>query len=633
MTSQEYKNNLTLLKKYSDAYYQGIPIATDEEYDKLYQDVVKYETDNNINNKTSITQQVGAKYKTNKIEHPTKMYSLNNVFDIEELEEWYNRVTNGDNMSLVVMPKYDGCSCNLIYQDGKLVEALTRGDGIRGESILHNVKYISNIPTSINISGRVELRGEIVIFKDTFETLNNSRIEEGLIPFSNPRNLASSSVRVKNIDISNRGLKFLLWGMITPSSLDYYTSQFDLVKDVMEIEDNIFKVNNIDTLIDKVKYLENIRNHRPYITDGLVIRINSLRLSEMMGYNNKYPKYAVAYKFPPIESITKLLDVNWQVGRTGNVTPVGILEPVTVGDVTVSNVTLHNISYIKNLDLKIGDSISIIRSGDVIPKISLVLIDRRKDVSDISIPRVCPDCKTKLINNGAYKVCTNRSCPSRVVASIVHFASKKAMNIDGLGDIVVQMLYDNDIVKSIEDLYKLSTESLENISYFGNIRMKKILEAIESTQGIELSRLIFGLGIDNIGEVASRKLATLGLDWYLQPLDVLSKVTGLNTTLVSTIHNYDKNTIKFLQDSIQPTIPVIEKNLNLTIVITGSLSLPRHELVNRLTKYNITVTSSVTKKIDYLVIGNNPTDHKVKKAKELNIKIINESDLLKLLSI
>lgn len=642
ITENNYKPTVQLLKKYSEEYYNGTPLVTDQEYDELYHKVLAYEKANKINNKDSITNKIGSNSKAKKRDHLSKMYSMEDIFSIEELEDWYESKTNGDTVAMTVMPKYDGCSLNLIYKNGKLVEGISRGDGTRGEPIPTEVlKVIQGIPTTIDLkttdNSPLEIRGEVIIPLEVFDKLNESRIEQGLPTFSNPRNLASSSIRVTNVSVADRGLTFIPWGIGSgwdklPENQTYIDTLRILNTVGFTREVNVFLIKDIETLIDKIKYLDGIRDSLPYMVDGAVIRVNGLRLAEIMGYTNKCPRYNVAYKFQAQEASTTLLDVKWQVGRTGVVTPVGLIDTVKIGGVNVWRVTLHNTNYIKNLNLKIGDTISIIRSGDVIPKISMVFTDRRTGVErDISVPRVCPECKTKLETSGAYKVCPNLNCSGRVTGSIIHYGSKKAMNIDGLGETVAETLYETGLVRELKDLYSLSYDNLVSIAKIGDKTAKNLLEAIQDSKGMELRRFIFGLGIEGIGEVASNKLANLGASWYNLTVEELSSSTGLNPIIVSRIAEL-KDKIHELQAIVAPIIPEVLKTIPWKIAVTGTISTSRSEFEKMLRNYGMEVQNSVTKDTTYLVAGDGPVGTKHQSAVKFSVAVVDEPKFLELLN-
>ena len=625
MDNIEYKDSLELLQLWSKKYYEGNPIATDEEYDKLYHKVKEYEKANNVDNKDSITNTIGSKNLSNKIEHLVKMYSMEDIFSPKEIEEW---LTNKVTEQYYIMPKYDGCSLNLTYDNGKLIRAVTRGDGTRGESVLHNIPYVKGIPMYIEYKGKIEIRGEIVIPKNKFEELNLKRIELDLPTFSNPRNLASGSIRVKNENIEDRHLTFVPWGLgYNDIKLPTYDAWLNWLKGLGFSFDSYGKVVTKDKVVSYCNYLEEHRDELKYQLDGAVIRVNDLSYHEALGYTDKYPKGMVAFKFKAIEVVTILKDVRWQVGKTGVITPVGILNPIDVSGVVVTNVTLHNVNYIKTMDIKIGDTISIIRSGDVIPKIANVFKGRRTG-SEVTIPepKVCPSCNSEVAILGAYTVCSNDECPSRVINKIIHYGSKKACNINGLGDKVVEQLYNAGYIKDVKDLYKLTLEDLLVLDGFSKVKANNLLEAIDGSKGIPLSRFIYGLNIPTVGEVNARSLSKLGYNWYNTPANLLIANDNLGIKSVDSILEYvnkNKQNIIELMGIVQPSLDIITTT-NVKVVITGTLSKSRDDFKELLESKGVTVSNSVTKDVNYLIIGSEPGSSKLTKAKSLGILTLTE---------
>lgn len=625
MDNIEYKDSLELLKLWSKKYYESTPIATDEEYDKLYHKVKDYEKANRIDNPDSITNTIGSKNLSNKIEHLVKMYSMEDLFSPKEIEEW---LANKTTEQFYIMPKYDGCSLNLTYDKGKLIRAVTRGDGTRGESVLHNIPYVKGIPMYIEYKGKIEIRGEIVIPKNKFEELNLKRMESELPTFSNPRNLASGSIRVKNENIEDRHLTFVPWGLgYNDIKLPTYDAWLHWLKGLGFSFDSYGKVVTKEKVVSYCSYLEEHRDELKYQLDGAVIRVNDLSYHEVLGYTDKYPKGMVAFKFKAIEVVTILKDVRWQVGKTGVITPVGVLNPIDVSGVIVTNVTLHNVNYIKTMDIKIGDTISIIRSGDVIPKIANVFKGRRTG-SEVTIPEpnVCPSCNSEVAILGAYTVCSNDECPSRVINKIIHYGSKKACNINGLGDKVVEQLYNASYIKDIKDLYKLTVEDLLVLDGFSKVKANNLLEAIDGSKGIPLSRFIYGLNIPTVGEVNAKSLSKLGYNWYNTPANLLIANDNLGIKSVDSILEYvnkNKQNIIELMSIVQPSLDIVTTT-NVKVVMTGTLSKSRDAFKELLENKGVTVSNSVTKDVNYLIIGSEPGGSKLTKAKSLGIPTLTE---------
>ena len=628
MNNREYKDSLELLQLWSKKYYEGTPIATDEEYDKLYHAVKDYEETNGITNNDSITKTIGSKNLSNKIEHLIKMYSMEDLFSLEEVTNWLSKRTSD---LYYVMPKYDGCSLNLTYDKGKIVNAVTRGDGTRGESVVHNIQYVKGIPMYIDYKGKIEIRGEIVIPKNKFEELNLKRIALDLPTFSNPRNLASGSIRVKNENIEDRYLTFVPWGLgYNELTLGSYEEQLNWLKNSGFSYDTYGKLVPVNEVGSCCSYLEEHRDELKYQLDGAVIKVNDTSYYEELGYTEKYPKGIVAFKFKAVEVVTILKDVRWQVGKTGVITPVGVLNPIDVNGVLVTNVTLHNVNYISTMDIRIGDTISIIRSGDVIPKIANVFKGRRTGTEVIiQEPKVCPSCNTEVATLGAYTVCSNDECPSRVINKIIHYGSKKACNINGLGDKVVEQLYNAGYIKDIKDLYKLTLEDLLVLDGFSSVKANNLLEAIDGSKGIPLSRFIYGLNIPSVGEVNAKSLSKLGYEWYNTPASLLIANDNLGIKSVDSILEYvnkNKKNVIELMGIVQPSLDTIQAT-DIKVVITGTLTKSRDTYKELLESKGITVSNSVTKDVNYLIVGEDPGSSKLNKAKSLNIPILTEVEV------
>ena len=628
MNQIEYNQLNELLKEYSKAYYEGNPLVTDYEYDSLIKEIKEYEK-NHLANTDSITKVVGTTSLNNKIDHIEKMYSMEDLFSLEEVKTWLSR-KNVESL-YYVMPKYDGCSLNLTYIDGKLFTAVTRGDGYRGEDVTYNAKYIRDVPTYISHKGKIEIRGEVVIPKTKFEELNLKRIENNLPTFSNPRNLASGSIRVKNENIEDRWLTFVPWGIgYNELNIDTYDEQLTWLKENGFTYDSYGKVVNENDVLERCSLLEEHRDGLKYQLDGAVIKVNNIKDYKGLGYTEKYPKGIVAFKFKAVEVVTELLDVKWQVGKSGVITPVGVLKPIEISGSIVSNVTLHNMNYIRAMELKIGDIISMIKSGDVIPKLSNVYKGRRtgKEHPIVEITK-CPSCNSELFIDGAYRVCANEDCPSKNIGKLIHFGSKKALNINGLGDKVVEQLYNNGLIKEYKDLYKLTVEDLQTLDGFSTLKANNLITAIEASKGIELHKFIYSLNIDGVGETGSKVLASYGNNWFNTPSNLLAN-SKLDIRAIEGFTRYvnkNKEMIIELMNIIQPSIKKIEVG-NIVCCITGTLSISRDAMVEKLNKLGIEVKNSVTKETKFLIVGDDPGASKLNKAKQLGIKIVSESEAM-----
>jgi DNA ligase (NAD+) len=641
----DYKQKIEILNIWANAYYtQDNPIATDEEYDKLYREVRAYEEETNEIDPTSPTQRVGGIVLDGfeKATHLSRMWSQEDIFDTGELEDWIkraNKVVDTANTSFVCEPKFDGASLNLIYEDGVLKQAITRGDGSVGEDVTVNAKTIGSIPLSIDYDGLIEIRGEVVIKKDDFEAINQQRLHNEKATFANPRNAAAGSLRQLDSSITaSRKLFFQPWG-VGQNSLEFKTSN-----EVMEYIYSLgFVKPPILKLCHSVQEIEEVYHHiikeRDNISmglDGMVIKIDNLLFQDDLGYTVKFPRWSCAYKFPAVEKTTKVNGITLQVGRTGAITPVAEVEPTLIDGSTVSRATLHNFDEIERLDLKIGDEVIIIKSGDIIPKITKVLSDRRKgDEKDIIRPTLCPTCNAELLDEGILVKCQNLDCPDRVVNSIIYFASKNCMNIDGLGNKIVEQLVREEKIFDILDLYKLKYDDLVGLESFKDKKINNLLNSIEATKKSELHRLINALGIEHIGEVASKQLCDeFGLDILEVNLEQLIALDGIGEQMALSYLEFvrvNKELILKLFAIIEPTVvEKVEASENpfkdKTVVLTGTMSKSRGAIKKDLEALGAKVASSVSKKTDFVIYGED-AGSKYEKAVSLGVTTLTEEDM------
>lgn len=636
-----YKQKTGLLKKMSYHYYVlDDPIASDDEYDRLYVELLEYEKQHPKDiDSTSPTQRVGDEIKEylQKITHIEKMWSLNDVFNIEELRLWVDRIyKNSGNLVFMCDAKFDGASLNLTYDNGILVTAATRGDGSIGEQVLENARTIHSIPLNIPYKDKIEIRGEIVISKNDFEKLNQERLENGENIFANPRNAASGSLRQLDSKITKkRKLRFIPWGFgYCDIQNNSFFERLNLIKSFGFIDTHLSRIcNDIDEIERFYQELINIRHSYEIMLDGMVVRIDDIDKQNALGYTNKNPRFAVAYKFPPIEKQTRILDVSFSVGRSGVVTPVAELEKVNIEGASVSRANLHNFDEIEKKDIRINDIVLIIRSGDVIPKIIKPIKELRKgDEIIIKRPDVCPICKTELLVENVLIKCQNLQCKARVKNSIIYFCSKKAMDINGLGEKIVDFLFENGIIKNIKDIYHIQYSDLEGKESWQDKKINNLINAIENSKKTQLWRFINALGIEHIGEGTSKKLAsTLGFRIFNISYDELVQIDGIGLESAKSVVLFmetNKNLINELLEIIKPKIESNQSDAlsNEIIVLSGSMSKPRDEIVSRLESLGASIGSSVSKKTTMLVIGENPGS-KMEKALELGIKILNENEL------
>ena len=644
MTKEEYSINIEKLISWAKAYYvDDEPIASDEEYDKLARECLEFENKNpNLINPNSPNRRVGGAILKGfkKANHLSRMWSQEDVFNDKELEDWIKRASKvGDNLEFFCQPKFDGASLNLIYENGILKQAITRGDGEIGEDVTQNAMTIQSIPLEIAEKSLIEIRGEVVIKKSDFEAINIERLKNSESTFANPRNAAAGSLRQLDSSItSKRKLFFNAWGVgqnslnfeKTSQMMDYIFS-LGFVKTPMQT-----LVKNIDDIKKLYEDMIKKRDTFPMLLDGMVIKIDDITTQQDLGFTQKFPRWSCAYKFPAVEKTTKLKDIILQVGRTGVVTPVAIVEPVLIEGANVERATLHNFDEIQRLDLKIGDEIIIIRSGDVIPKITKVLKDRRDgNEKEILKPTICPDCSSELLIEDIMIKCQNLDCPSRVVNSIIYFASKNCLNIDGLGDKIVELLVNEKKIFDILDLYSLKYEDLENLEGFKEKKINNLLNAIENSKNSELYRVLTALGIEHIGEVASKSICSkFGLDLVDVSFEDLISIDGIGEQMANSFLEFFRVNRQFvlkLFDILKPKVTIKEEAKdnpfkNKTVVITGTMSKSRDEIKLFLEDLGAKVSSSVSKKTDFLIYGED-AGSKYDKAIELGIEILTEDEM------
>ncbi|MCT7504584.1 NAD-dependent DNA ligase LigA [Aliarcobacter cryaerophilus] len=644
MTKEEYSINIEKLISWAKAYYvDDEPIASDEEYDKLARECLEFENKNpNLINPNSPNRRVGGAILKGfkKANHLSRMWSQEDVFNDKELEDWIKRASKvGDNLEFFCQPKFDGASLNLIYENGILKQAITRGDGEIGEDVTQNAMTIQSIPLEIDEKSLIEIRGEVVIKKSDFEAINIERLKNSESTFANPRNAAAGSLRQLDSSItSKRKLFFNAWGVgqnslnfeKTSQMMDYIFS-LGFVKTPMQT-----LVKNIDDIKKLYENMIKKRDTFPMLLDGMVIKIDDITTQQDLGFTQKFPRWSCAYKFPAVEKTTKLKDIILQVGRTGVVTPVAIVEPVLIEGANVERATLHNFDEIQRLDLKIGDEIIIIRSGDVIPKITKVLKDRRDgNEKEILKPTICPDCSSELLIEDIMIKCQNLDCPSRVVNSIIYFASKNCLNIDGLGDKIVELLVNEKKIFDILDLYSLKYEDLENLEGFKEKKINNLLNAIENSKNSELYRVLTALGIEHIGEVASKSICSkFGLDLIDVSFEDLISIDGIGEQMANSFLEFFRVNRQFvlkLFDILKPKVTIKEEAKdnpfkNKTVVITGTMSKSRDEIKLFLEDLGAKVSSSVSKKTDFLIYGED-AGSKYDKAIELGIEILTEDEM------
>ncbi|MBL0722042.1 MAG: NAD-dependent DNA ligase LigA [Sulfurovum sp.] len=644
MELKEYKNSVEILNKWARAYYiYDNPIATDEEYDILYHQVLRFEELNPENSlEDSPTKRVGGVIRDgfSKSEHIKRMWSMEDVFDNDEVQTWLDRVKKNIGQTVFFCePKFDGASLNLLYQNGKLLKAITRGDGIIGEDVTTNAYTMHSIPLSINYRDEIEIRGEVVIRKDDFEIINIDRLKERGSVFANPRNAAAGGLRqLDSGQTAKRCLVFYPWGVGKNNLIQTKLSEkMDFIFNLGFLKPPYRReCKTIDDIEWFYQFLILKRDDINIIMDGMVIKVDNIIQEEQLGYTVKYPKWMVAYKFPAIEKVTKVNSITLQVGRTGVITPVANLEPIEVDGAVISRATLHNFEEIDRKELMIGDSIILIRSGDVIPKITKVLKDRRNgDEKDINRPTNCPTCNSELLDEGTLIKCQNLQCPDRIVASIRYFASKKCMNISGLGEKIVEQLVSNNKIKNILDLYTLGVDDLDSLDGFKEKKINNLLDAILKSKKSQLSKLIYAIGIEHIGEVTSKDIV---LEFGLNIIDVkyeeLTSIDGVGDEMAKSLIEFMSINHEFILRLFKIIEPIVEVKIEAkdnifkdkVIVLTGTMSVGRGVIKNLLEGFGAKISGSISKKTDYLIYGSE-AGSKFIKAQKLGVKTLTEEDM------
>lgn len=629
------------------------PTITDQEYDKYLRELFEIEEAHpEWVREDSPTQHAGGKIIEgfNKVTHKIPMMSLSDVFSESEVIAFDERIKKeGITPEYMCELKIDGLSVSLLYEDGKLVRAATRGDGTTGEDITHNAKTIKVIPLKLKEKVNIEVRGEIFMNKETLVKLNEERKKHNQPLLQNCRNAAAGSIRQLDSKVAaSRKLDNFIYHL--PNPLDYNLHTHAEAIDYMtrlgfKTNPNNRLVKNISEVIEYIEEKAKQRPTLPYDIDGIVIKVNSIEQQQKLGYTAKYPKWATAYKFPAEEVLTKLTDIIFTVGRTGQITPNAVLEPVIVAGSTISRATLHNEDYVKEKDLKIGDIVSIRKAGDVIPEVVEVKKERRTGKEkDFEMITTCPMCNTNLVKKEGQVdyYCPNKKCPARSIESLIHFASRDAMNIDGLGDRIMEDFYNFHFIGTIADIYSLKNheQDLTRLEGYGDKSVTNLLNAIEDSKKNSLERLLFGLGIPHVGAKTAKILAKKYKD-----LDNLMNATVEELTTIPDIGEIiAKSVVEYFNDNHHRSVVEELKEIGLntkylgqeveensefngkTFVLTGSLQLfTREEAEEKIEQLGGKASSSVSKKTSAVIVGANPGS-KYEKAKELGIPIWTEEE-------
>ncbi|WP_394532537.1 DNA ligase [Priestia aryabhattai] len=648
-----------LLNQYGYEYYVlDQPSVPDAEYDKLMNELIEIEESfPELKTADSPTQRIGGQVLDafEKVQHQTSMLSLGNAFNEEDLRDFDRRVRQDveDEFSYVCELKIDGLAVSLRYEDGYLVLGATRGDGTTGENITENLKTIRSIPLRIKEPLSMEVRGEAFMPRKSFEALNEAKMERDEVPFANPRNAAAGSLRQLDPKIAaKRNLDIFVYAMTDTGELeiDSHSESLNLLDDLG------FKTNKerqtCETIDDVIAYIESWQTKRPelsYDIDGIVVKVDSFDQQAELGTTAKSPRWAIAYKFPAEEVVTKLVNIELTVGRTGVITPTAILEPVQVAGTTVQRASLHNEDLIREKDIRIGDYVVVKKAGDIIPEVVNVIEEKRTgEEQEFTMPTHCPECESELVRlEGEVALrCINPSCPAQIREGLIHFVSRNAMNIDGLGEKVISQLFREQLIKDVADIYTLTKQQLIELERMGEKSADNLIAAIEASKENSLERLLFGLGIRHVGAKAAKTLAQ-----HFETIDKLTKATYDELVAINEIgaKMADAIVAYFTQEEVQELIHELkEYGVNLTykgpklvsvenvdsvfagktVVLTGKLEqLSRNEAKAQIEALGGKVTGSVSKKTD-LVVAGEEAGSKLTKANELEIEVWDEARLL-----
>lgn len=651
------------LEQYNYEYYVlDAPTVPDSQYDRLFKQLQALEQEYpELITETSPTQKVGAAALSefDEVKHAVAMLSLGNAFNEDDVTAFDKRIRDkllSNNIEYVAETKLDGLAISILYKDGKFIRAATRGDGQVGEDVSLNVKTIPSIPLELNTDTfpeTLEVRGEVFMKRSGFKQLNETQKQNQEKLFANPRNAAAGSLRQLDSSITaKRPLSFYAYSVGEVSDNFLPQTHFEtlqILKDCgLPISPETKICHSLHDCFNYYKAIQAKRNGLDYEIDGIVYKVNDLSQQQTMGFVSRAPRWAIAYKFPPEEEITKVLDIEVQVGRTGALTPVARLEAVYVGGVTVTNATLHNMDEVERKDIRIGDTVVIRRAGDVIPEVVSAVLDKRPaDTKQFAMPTHCPECDAAVVRiegEAVYRCTNGLQCPAQRIQAIIHYASRKAMNIDGLGDKLVEQLNKEALIKTIADLYELKLEDIADLDRMGEKSAQNLLEALEKSKHTTLAKFIYSLGIREVGEATSQALANYfgNLDKLRQAdkaqleavEDVGPIVAGHIVSFFKEPHNQEVIQSLINAGVHWDDVEVTQSDHDYagkTFVITGTLdSMSRDEAKEKLQAIGAKVTGSVSKKTDFLVAGEN-AGSKLDKANELGIDVFSESEFLQIL--
>lgn len=658
---QEHQRLIQELNRHNELYHKlDQPVITDLEYDQLFEKLLLIEKQHPELNKTnSPSQKAGFSVLDSfkKVSHRKPMLSLSNSYNDQDLIDFNDRIKKylhtNENIEYFAELKLDGLSMELIYENGILVRALTRGDGFVGEDVTHNIMTIKSIPKKISHKSLLEIRGEILILKKDFLEMNQQQIDLGLPEFANPRNAAAGTIRQLDSKIAaRRPLQFYAYALGDYENINFESQEnIELTFEKLGLQilnsNLVCKSSDINDIIIYYNKINELRADLPFDIDGIVVKVNSLKMQNELGMIARSPRWATATKFKPTQAETRIESIQIQVGRTGALTPVAIMKPVKVGGVTITNATLHNQDEINRKDIRIGDFVFIQRAGDVIPEIVEVILSKR-DINSVPfiIPHVCPACHTPSVKEpeDAVSRCPNILCEAIIIESIKHFVSRKAMNMEKIGDKLIESLVHKKIIFKFSDLYQLNSTSLAELERQGKKSIQNILASIEKSKSTTLAKFIYSLGIRFVGEQTAKLLADHYLDiqkFIYTNREELEKIPEIGPKVsISILNNLsNKNFIKEINTLIDSGIIFEKSHRNFdgalsgfSFLVTGTLSIKREQAQAIIESHGGKLLSSVSSKLSYLVVGDDPGS-KIEKARTLNVKIITWDELLKIFNL
>ena len=635
-------------------YEQDEPEISDYEYDKLTQRLKKLEKEHpELIVKSSPTQKIGGKTKNifTQVVHDVQMQSLQDVFSLEEVEEFVDKVKEEykDQTRFCVETKIDGLSVSLEYVDGVLVRGSTRGDGFVGEDVTKNIKMIKDIPQRLSSNDTIEVRGEVYLPRKEFEKINEELIANNKQQLSNPRNAAAGTLRQLDSElVKKRNLSIFVFNVQKGKSFSSHYESLDYLNKLgIKTIAVRYLCSTKEEVINAIKKIGNMRDELEYDIDGAVVKVDNLLIRQEMGQTVKVPKWAVAYKYPPEQKETKVLDIALQVGRTGQVTPVVILEPVRVAGSIISKTTLHNFDFMREKDIRIGDTVIIQKAGDVIPEVDRVLKEKRDGTQkEFEIPKVCPVCGEELEKEESEVAlrCTNSECPAQIYRSITHFVSRDCMDISGMGEAIVDALIDKKLLKDVADIYSLKFEDFMSLEGFKEKSSQNLVDAVEKSKSNSLDKLLFGLGIRHIGKRAAKILSENFDDIYKvkeASVEQLNSLEDFGNIMAESVYEFfrkpqtniiieklDKAGVNLKGNKKQKKSEIL---LGKTVCVTGSFdNYSRNDIVSMIEENSGKASSSVSKKTSFLIAGES-AGSKLNKANELGIEVLSIDDFIKII--